>query len=377
MVQIRIEKRLVPRWWIRMVVFFGSIVAALFLGGLLMVLQGISPLVAYNKMLDAFITPYGLSETLVKAIPLMIMGLGVGIAFRMLLWNIGAEGQYCMGAVAACGAALSLPHLPSLFIIPLMLTAGFLAGALWGAIPAALKAYFRTNEIITTLMMNYIAIYFTEYLIYGPWKDPAGYQFPMTAVIPQAAFLPQFGMTRIHWGILVAVLLITIFYVVLNKTRWGYEIRVIGENPEAARYSGIDIKKNIILVLMVSGGLAGLAGMCELAGIQHRLQHGFNLGYGYTAIIIAWLAKLQPRAIIFVSFLFAGLMVSGDLLQMTIPGAGTGLSAVLQGIILFVVLAGEFLNEYTVVIKKGAGDRGGNTEVTKGAIKVTEDTAGR
>lgn len=350
--QIRIEKRLTPRWWIKIVVFLCSILSALIIGGGLMAIQGISPFVAYEKMLGAFGTPYGLSETIVKAIPLIMMGLGVGIAFRMLLWNIGAEGQYCMGAIASCGVALSLPNISPVIVLPLMCVAGFLAGGIWGAIPAGLKAYFKTNEIITTLMMNYVAIHFMEYLVYGPWKDPNGYMFPMTAVIPSPFFLPQFGTTRIHCGILIALAIMLIFYVILNKTRWGYEIRVIGENPEAARYSGIDIKKNIILVLLVSGGLAGLAGMSELAGIQHRLQHGFNLGYGYTAIIVAWLAKLEPCTIIFVSFLLAGLMVSGDLLQMSVPEAGTGLSSVIQGIILFVVLAGELFNEFTIVVKK-------------------------
>lgn len=351
--QIRIEKRPTPGARTRLAVFCCSIFFALLTGGILMAVNGISPLFAYQKMLGgAFGTAYGLSETIVKAIPLMMMGLAVGIAFRMLLWNIGAEGQYCMGAVAACGLTLSMPALPSIILMPLMCLAGFLAGGLWGAIPASFKAWFRTNEIITTLMMNYIAIYFLEYLVYGPWRDPAGYKFPMTASIPEAAFLPQLGITRIHWGLFIALALIVVFYYILKKTCWGYEIRVVGENQTAARYSGIDIKKNIILVLLISGGISGLAGMCELAGIQHRLQHGFNLGYGYTAIIVAWLAKLSPLSIIIVSFLFAGLMVSGDLLQMSIASAGAGLSSVLQGIILFFVLGGELFTEYRLVIKK-------------------------
>lgn len=348
--KIRIEKRLSSKWWLRIVIMVSSIIISLLFGAILLVFLGISPVVAYLQMFEgAFGNIFGISETLVKAIPLMIMGVGVGLAFRMLLWNVGAEGQYCLGAIGACLAAHFMPWIPSVFVLPLMFVMGFGAGALWGAIPGVLKAWLNTNEIITTLMMNYIGIYFLEFLVYGPWKDPSGYKFPMTAVIHQNYKLPQFGMTRVHFGLIVAIIIIAVFYFIIQKTKWGYEIKVAGENREAARYAGINIKKNIVLVLLISGGIAGLAGMCEFAGIQHRLQHGFNIGYGYTAIIIAWLSKLNPLAVILVSILFAGLMVSGDMLQMSL-GVGAGVGSVLQAVILFVVLAGELFIDYRIVI---------------------------
>ncbi|MDQ7826662.1 MAG: ABC transporter permease [Candidatus Eremiobacteraeota bacterium] len=349
---IRLVKRENPEWWMPAAVFLVSLLAALLIAGVLMAFMGVSPLRAYKEMIiGAFGTPYGLSETLVKAIPLMMMGLGVGLAFRMVLWNIGAEGQYCLGAICAAGLALAFPALPAMVMIPLMIAMGFLGGALWGLVPGALRAYLGTSEIVTSLMLNYVGIYFLEYLVYGPWKDPRGYQFPMTAILPETTFLPQFGITRVHAGIVIALFMVALFWVIMKKTKWGYEVRVTGENPGAARYCGIKVERNILLVMLVSGGLAGLAGMCELSGVQHRLQHGFALGYGYTAIIIAWLARLNPLSIILVSVLFAGLMTSGDLLQMNL-GAGAGLEGVIQGIILFFILAGGLFCEYRIVTGK-------------------------
>jgi len=351
-VRLLLEKRIVERWWIKPLVTAVSLLLAFIAGAVVMQCSSIPPLEAYRLMLaGAFGNAYGLSETVVKAIPLMMLGLGVGIAFRMLLWNIGAEGQYCMGAVFSCAVALAFPDLPRVLMIPLLILAGFLGGALWGAIPGALKAYFDTNEIITTLMMNYVAIYFLEFLVYGPWKDPQGYKFPMTAALSPSSHFTQFGNTRIHLGIVIALVLITLFHFVLTRTRWGYEIRVAGENREAAKYSGINITRNILIVMLISGGIAGLTGTCELAGIQHRLQHGFDLGYGYTAIIIAWLARLNPISTIVVSFFFAGLKVSGEHLQMSL-GTGSGIAGMIQGIILFFVLAGELFMNYRVSLRK-------------------------
>ncbi|MHC9544007.1 MAG: ABC transporter permease [Vulcanimicrobiota bacterium] len=349
---LRLEKRLKDRWWIKPLVTLVSLLLALIVGAVVMECASIPYFKAYTLMLEgAFGSVYGLSETVVKAIPLMMLSLGIGIAFRMLLWNIGAEGQYCMGAVFSCAVALTFPNLPMAVMIPLMICAGFLGGALWGAIPGALKAFLDTNEIITTLMLNYVAIYFLEFLVYGPWKDPSGYKFPMTAVLSPSSHFHQFGNTRIHLGIVIALVLMVVFHIILTKTRWGYEIKVAGENREAARYAGINITRNIILVMIISGGIAGLAGTCELAGIQHRLQHGFDLGYGYTAIIIAWLARLNPVSTIVVSFFFAGLIVSGDHLQMSL-GVGSGVAEMIQGIILFFVLAGELFLNYRVTFRK-------------------------
>ena len=195
--------------------------------------------------------------------------------------------------------------------------------------------------------MNYIAILWIEHLFYGPWKDPQGYGFPGTAEFPEVAWLPRLANTRVHLGLLIAIVAAVFIWLVLSRTKWGYEIRVIGENPTAAKYAGISTARNIILVMLLSAGLAGLAGMAEVAGISHRLQKGVTVGYGYTAIIVAWLAKLNPWAVLVVAILLAGLLVGGDQIQITM-GLPASVALVLQGIILFLVLGGESLTQYRI-----------------------------
>lgn len=318
-------------------------------GALLLAAVGANPFATYGAMLvGALGTPYALSETLVKAIPLMLTGLAVSLAFRMRFWNIGAEGQLAMGAFAATGIALwgppAAPWLPEGLWLPLMIAGGFVAGALWGLVPAALKAGLGVNEIITTLMLNYIAIAWIEYLFYGPWKDPAGFGFPGTAQFPRFAWLPRlFG--RVHWGLVFALGAAALIWFGLTRTRWGYEVRLLGSNAAAARYAGVSVRRNILLVMALSAGLAGLAGMAEVAGISHRLQQGLTLGYGFTAIIVAWLARLNPWGVLLVAFGLAALLVGGDQIQMTM-GLPASVAQVLQGIIFFFVLGGDIFTQY-------------------------------
>lgn len=349
---ILIERRLVPsrtaRYWVPVL----SLVLALLAGAILLAAAGANPWITYKAMfIGAFGSEYNISETLVKAIPLMLCGLGVSVAFRMLFYNIGAEGQLAMGGFAAAGIALFLPqrfpNLPGWSLIPLMILAGFIAGALWGVLPALLKAFVGANEVITTLMMNYIAILWVEYLWYGPWKDPKGYGFPGTAQFVKAAWLPRWPGTRVHLGLAFALVAAFLLWLILSKTKWGYEIRVMGENPRAARYAGINLTRNIILVMVLSGGLAGLAGMAEVGGISRRLQTGLTVGYGFTAIIVAWMAKLNPWAVIGVAILLAGLLVGGDQIQITM-GLPAAVGLILQGLILFFMLGGVLLTEYRV-----------------------------
>ncbi|HIQ05389.1 MAG TPA: ABC transporter permease [Anaerolineae bacterium] len=330
-----------------------SLILALLAGAVLLVVAGANPWETYKAMaIGAFGSRYSLSETLVKAIPLMLTGLGVSVAFRMLFWNIGAEGQLAMGGFAASGVALFfpelLPGLPVWTLLPLMFLAGFLAGAVWGLVPAVLKAFLNVNEIITTLMLNYVAILWVEYLFYGPWKDPHGYGFPGTAQFPEAAWLPRLS-GRVHLGLMFAILAALFLWLIMTRTQWGYEIRVIGENPRAARYAGISLARNILLVMLLSGGLAGLAGFGEVAGISHRLQKGLTVGYGYTAIIVAWLAKLNPWGVLLVALLLAGLLVGGDQIQITM-GLPAAVALVLQGAILFFMLGSDVFARYRVRI---------------------------
>jgi simple sugar transport system permease protein len=350
--RIRLERRLKPSKTAGLVVALVSLVLALAFGGAILLATGANPLLTYKAMaIGAFGSKYAFSETLVKAIPLILCGLGVAVAFKMKFWNIGAEGQLAMGGFAASGIALFLPKMlpgfPKWGLLPSMILAGFLLGALWGMIPAILRAVVGVNEVITTLMMNYIAVLWIEYLFYGPWRDPKGYGFPGTAQFPEAAWLSRYPGTRVHLGLVFAVVAALILWLILSRTKFGYEIRVIGENPKAARYAGISLVRNILLVMLISGGLAGLAGVCEVAGISHRLQKGLTVGYGFTAIIVAWLGQLNPWGVTLVGVLLAGLLVGGDQIQITmrLPAAA---ALILQGAILFFMLGGALFTQHRV-----------------------------
>ncbi|MGQ9557265.1 MAG: ABC transporter permease [Desulfurispora sp.] len=354
---VRLEKRLHPSPLVNVLVPVAAVFLALLLGAVFLSLTGQKPLAVYRAMFGGALgSAYGLSETLVKAIPVMLCALGISLAFKMQLWNIGAEGQLYMGAFAASWLPLFHPDLPAWLMLPGMILLGMLAGGLWALLVALPRALWNVNEIITTLMLNYVAILWVDYLVYGPWKDPQGMNFPLTARFAPAALLPTLGHSRIHAGIFFALFLALLLLFVFQKSRWGYEIRVMGSSVPAARYAGMNIRRNIYLVMLLSGAICGLAGMTEVSGITGRLQHALSPGYGYTAIIVAWLARLHPLAIVLVSILFGVLQVGGYLVQtMGVPAA---VAAMLQGAILFFVLGGEILSHYQL---RPARSREGHT----------------
>jgi len=350
-ITVKFEKRLNPSVAMNVAVPLLSVVAAFLLGAVFLTLTDRDPVEVYETMFKGALgSRYGLSETIVKAIPLMLCALGISAAFRMQLWNIGAEGQFYMGAFAASALPLNFPDLPALLMLPGMLVLGCLAGGLWGLIPAVLRARWKVNEIITTLMLNYVAILWVDYLVYGPWKDPKGFNFPLSAKFPMAAALPTFGDSRIHVGLLLAVLLAILFWIVFEKSRWGYEIKVIGSSEQAARYAGMDIRANVYKIMLLSGAVCGLAGMAEVSGIVGRLQPNLSPGYGYTAIIVAWISKLNPAAILVVAILFGALQVGGFFVQTT--GVPASVASMLQGAVLFFVVGGEFLTKYRIVLSR-------------------------
>lgn len=350
--RMRFERVADQPLWLRWFAPLILVAVALVVGAALLALAGANPWLVYRRMAElAYGSAFGWSDTTIKATPLILAGLGVSIAFRMRLWNIGAEGQLFLGAFMATGVALHwLPAgSPPWLMLTMMAIAGFAGGAIWGVVPGILKAKLNVNEIITTLMLNYVAIFWNNFFIYGPWSERG---FGLTPPFPRTAWLPRFtdfgdsfpflrGMTA-HFGIFLAILLALIFWIIWKRTRWGFEVTIVGDNPRAARYAGINLTRNIILVMALSGGLAGLAGMSEVAGVVHRLQERFSPGYGFTAIIVAWLAKLHPLAIILVAYLFAGLLVGADAIQ------PAGIAQLLQGVILFVVVAGDMLLHYRV-----------------------------
>jgi ABC-type uncharacterized transport system permease subunit len=350
--RITLKKRLTPLTWKRYLLTPSSILVALMIGGFLFLLVGADPFRAYGEMLwGAFGSPDNFSEVLVRATPIILCGLSVGLAGSMLIWNVGAEGQLVMGGIAGAWVALFLSSsIPSYAVIPAMIAAGFLGGALWGLIPGILRARLGVNEIITSLMLNYVAIFWLEHLYFGPWRDPAGRGFPGTAMFADVAWFPRFFGTRMHLGLPIGLAAAVFIWSLLEHTRWGYEIRVAGANPRAARYAGIDIQRSILWIMLVSGGLAGLAGLCETAGIHYRLQQGLAVGNGYVGIVVAWLARLRPGAIVVTSVLLGALMVGGDQVQiaMQVPSA---IGLALQGAILFCVLGGQVFHDYELRIQ--------------------------
>jgi simple sugar transport system permease protein len=347
-----IEKRLDAPRRLQFAIPAFSIVAALATGAVFLALMGVSPFEAYSAMFRAaFGDGYGVSETLVKAIPLSMAAIAVMLCFTMLVYNIGAEGQIFMGAIASAAVVRYIPVGNAPAMLLMMAAAAGIAGGVWAAMAGYLRARWNVNEIISTLMLNYIAIHLMDYFVYGPWRDPASLGFPMTAPFPDVARLPLLFGTRIHMGVFAAVFLAILFLVLIRYTRWGYEIRVLGENSKAAGFAGINYVRNVILVMFISGAIAGIAGMCEVSGLQGRLQHGFSAGYGFTAIIVAWLSRLNPIAILFVSVLIGALLVGGETLQivMRLPLSST---LILQGLILFFVLGGEIFRTYRIRFRR-------------------------
>ncbi|MGC8857293.1 MAG: ABC transporter permease [Anaerolineae bacterium] len=355
--RLQIEPRLSePPPWFPALVAFLAIVFALLLGGVVIALAGGDPMRSYIHIARASFGNIGvLSDTIVKATPILLTGLACSLAFRMKLWNIGAEGQFIMGAYGASAvvlAGLLPPETSRWLFIPAMMLAGMAAGAAWGFIPGYHKAKFDVNEIISTLMLNYIAVAWVNFWIFAVWTE-GGFQmspkFPETAWLPRlldyANLIPAFRGLTTHLGLLLGILAALILWVVVYRSRWGYEIRLIGDNPHAARYAGINISRNTILVMMLSGALAGLGGMSEVSGVVHRLQTSpIAAGYGFTGIIVAWLAKLNPLVIIFVSILFGALLLAGREIQ------PSGVPKMIQGIILVSLIASDYFLRYHIRI---------------------------
>ncbi|MCG8551777.1 MAG: ABC transporter permease, partial [Desulfobacterales bacterium] len=290
-----------------------------------------------------------------KAIPLILIGAGLTLAFRAKFWNIGAEGQMLMGAIFATWTAQHLGNtLPPAIMVPLIFTAGFAGGALWGIIPAILKIKYAINEVITTLMLNYICAEFLTMLIVGPWKGKTRFGFPGTDALPDAAILGVLPGSRIHYATLILALVCSVgLCVLIYRTRFGYEARVVGENPDAGKYAGIDFLKTSLILMAISGGLAGFAGVGEVAGIHHYLGYPASVssGYGFTAIIVAWLAKLNPLYAIMSGLFFAGIIVGGDAIQISL-GLPAATVEIVNGILLIFLIMGNYFLYHKVQIRR-------------------------
>ncbi|MBI4676709.1 MAG: ABC transporter permease [Elusimicrobia bacterium] len=327
-------------------VTLGSLAAGLVLACLAFAFMGVNPALAlWNIFAGSFFSAYGLGETLTKAIPLILAGVGLSVAFTGRLWNIGAEGQLLAGAAAATAVALPLgAALPAFVMIPLGFLAGFAGGAALAVLAAWLKTRFKVNEVISTLMLNYICAELVQHLVYGPWKGRTQSGFPYTDNFSPAAVLPTIGTTRIHYPTLgLALAAAVLAWVLLRKCRFGFEVRAMGGNPAAASYAGMDAARTTVLAMAVSGGLAGLAGVGEVAGIHQHLTTPWAVssGYGYAAIIVAWVAALNPLFVIPAGLFLGGVLVGGDAIQISM-GLPSSAISLFNGIILLSLVAGEF-----------------------------------
>lgn len=335
-------------WIVQILVLLGSLVGALLVGALFILLAKSDPIKAYGVMITGpFSSNFGISETLVRAVPLMLVGLGIVVSFRSGILNIGAEGQILMGAITASAAATSFSQLPALLLMPLVLLSGCAGGALWGGIAGFLKARLAVNEILSTVMLNQIAAQVYIFLLRGPLIDPQelsyGTGVPQTALVPEAIWLERLiPGTRLHTGILLAVLLAVLVYILLWRTTTGYRMRAVGAGPGAARYAGIRVEFYLVLAMAMAGGLAGLAGTVEVLGVHHRALEELSAGYGFSGIVVALFARLHPLGTIPAAMLFGALILGADMMQRAVHIPAAIVMAV-QGLVILFVVSSDIL----------------------------------
>ena len=348
---LALEKRLNIPTWIKFAVPILSIIGGFLFSAIFLLISGESPIEVYTVMIGgAFGSMYGLGETIVKMIPLMIISVGVAFAFRMQIWNAGGEGQLHIGAAAATYVVLHVSGLGRTLTILIALLAAFFFAGIYGLIPAILKVKWNVNELITRLMLNYVATYLIGWLIQGPWKDPTGFAFPRTDYFPDDGILTTYFGSRLHTGFFIGLVIAIVLWFVISKTKAGFEMKLIGSKPEVARYAGIPVKRYILIVMFISAGIAGISGMTEVCGITHRLQANFAAQVGPSGMAIAYLAQCNPLGAVLVSFLFGALLVGGN----TIQKLGLPVSTVqmIQGAILLFVAAGSMFTNYRIVRKE-------------------------
>ena len=357
---ITLEKRPSPsRFWIVLTPVL-AVVLTMLAGGILFALLGKAPIEAIRTI---FIEPlygqfadYSRPQLLVKAGPLILIAIGLSFGFRAGIWNIGAEGQYIMGAI--CGGAVGLAFYPAdhWYIFPLMIVAGAIGGMLWSMIPALLKILFDTNEILVSLMLVYVAQFIMAWMAFGPLRNPQGMGFPGSRNFqdyPAAHNADLIAGTGLHWGVVAAFVSVAIAAVVMNRHILGFQIRVAGQAPRAARFAGVSPAKLFVICMGVSGACAGLAGLFEETGPGGQISTGFASGYGFTAIIVAFLGRLNPIGILLAGLLMALTYVGGELAQLSLNLPSAAVQA-FQGMLLFFLLAVDLLSNYRIRLKERA-----------------------
>ncbi|MBO21586.1 MAG: sugar ABC transporter permease [Rhodospirillaceae bacterium] len=330
----------------------------LVVGAAIFVILGYNPGAALYQFFIAPVSrPDQIADLFVKACPLIIIATGLVFAYRANIWNIGAEVQMILGALAAGWVALSFPQLPGIAMMPLIILAGVAGGLAWAMISAVLKTRFNTNEILVTLMLTYVAILLIDWTVRGPWRDPLSFGFPLTPMYPDSALIPRVELpaigrlAQLHWGVFGAIIFALAGWFVLARTLIGFQVKVLGDAPRAGKFAGFSPSLVTLMVMGISGGAAGLAGMIEVSANIGQLQPDISFGYGFTAIIVAFLARLNPLAVIAAGLVVALAELGGDSAQIALamPKVVTG---IFKGVLLFMLLAGETFNRYHVTFKR-------------------------
>ena len=320
-------------------------------GAVLFELNGINFLTGlYVYFVEPLTSSWSLEELVVKATPLVLIGCGLSVCYLSNNWNIGAEGQFTIGAVCGCIIPIVFHEWQNVLTIPTMLLLGAIGGMAWAAIPAFLKTRFGTNEVLTSLMLVYVSTLLLDWLVRGPWRDPDGYNFPESRIFSESATLPGLFDGRMHFGTVLALLAVVSLTLVLGRTLRGFELRVVGEAPKAAKFAGFSEKRMVWFAFLVSGGLAGLAGLGEVSGTVGQLTPVISPGYGFAAIIVAFLGRLNPIGVLFAGLLLALSYLGGESAQISL-GVSDKTTRVFQGVLLFFVLACDALVNYRIRIK--------------------------
>lgn len=347
---MRLEPRqAVPRWFSALLPVI-ALISAFVICSVLIVWAGESPLTAYTALIKGAVgSSFAITESLTRSIPLIFTGLAAAVAFRARFWNIGAEGQLYFGALAATLLGTGLIELPAVLMIPMLFLGGAVAGCLILLVPVLLKTYMKVDEVVTTLLLNFVVLLFVNFLLEGPWKDPMSMGWPQAAPIIDQGLLPVLiAKSRLHAGFLIAVAMSLMVWFMLRFTIWGYEIRAVGYNPRAAAFFGISINRSVFLVALVSGGLAGMAGVSEVAGLKGYLTLDISPGFGYTGIAVAMLAQLRPIAVIFSAIFMAGVYVGADAMSRSVD-IPNYIADVLVAVSLLAILVSGALARYKIV----------------------------
>ncbi len=348
--RLKLEKRPEPSRLMMVITPIAAVLLTMAVGVIVFDAIGVN---GQRAVVDIFITPllasYKWQDVALKAAPLVIIALGLSVGNRANVWNIGAEGQYIIGALCAAGVALAFGT-GGPFVVTLMVLAGLIGGAAWASIPAFLRTRLSVNEILSSLMLTYVALQVLNYLVGGPWKDPNGRNFPATApLLPDQTLPIMIPGTTIHLGILIAIILPFVFWVVMARSVFGFQIRVVGSAPHAARHGGFDGNQTIWLAMLIGGGMAGLAGGLEFSGALKKIDLGFPSGYGFTAIIVSFLGRLHPIGCLIAGIMLAVTYVGGQLAKISvhIPDATAG---IFQAMMLFFILASDIFVRYRIRI---------------------------